>query len=55
MFKYFIRRLAFFPLALILIHFLGLSYAYIARPIRAARTPYLREQVENPLPLLVMY
>lgn len=55
MFKYIIRRLAIFPLALILIHFLGFSYAYIARPIRAARTPYLREQVENPLPLLVSY
>ena len=55
MFRYIVRRLAVFPLALILIHFLGFSYAYIARPIRAARTPYLREQVENPLPLLVTY
>lgn len=50
-----LRRLAIIPLALILIHFLGFSYAYIARPIRAARTPYLREQVENPLPLLETY
>ena len=50
-----LRRLAIIPLALILIHFLGFPYAYIARPIRAARTPYLREQVENPLPLLETY
>lgn len=50
-----LRRLAIIPLALILIHFLGFTYAYVARPIRAARTPYLREQVQNPLPLLETY
>jgi peptide/nickel transport system permease protein len=55
MFNYIIRRLAILPIAIILIHFLGFSYAYVARPIRAARTPYLREQVENPLPLLETY
>jgi peptide/nickel transport system permease protein len=55
MFRFILRRLAILPLALILIHFLGFTYAYVARPIRAARTPYLREQVNNPLPLLETY
>jgi peptide/nickel transport system permease protein len=55
MFRFILRRLAILPIALILIHFLGFTYAYVARPIRAARTPYLREQVDNPLPLLVTY
>ncbi len=55
MLRFILRRLAILPFALILIHFLGFSYAYVARPIRAARTPYLREQVNNPLPLLDSY
>lgn len=55
MLRYFLRRLAILPFALILIHFLGFSYAYIARPIRAARTPYLREQIGNQAPLLESY
>lgn len=55
MYRYIFRRLLIIPFALALIHFLGFSYAYIARPIRAARTPYLREQVDNPLPLLETY
>jgi ABC-type dipeptide/oligopeptide/nickel transport system permease component len=55
MLRYILRRLAILPLALILIHFLGFSYAYIARPIRATRTPYLREQIGNQAPLLESY
>jgi peptide/nickel transport system permease protein len=55
MLRFVLRRLAILPFALILIHFLGFSYAYVARPIRGARTPYLREQVNNPLPLLESY
>src|SRR4030042_162490 len=55
MLRFLLRRLAIIPFALILIHFLGFTYAYVARPIRAARTPYLREQVNNPLPLLESY
>jgi peptide/nickel transport system permease protein len=55
MFRFILRRLAILPIALILIHFLGFSYAYIARPIRAARTPYLREQIGNQAPLLDSY
>jgi len=55
MIRYILRRLAIIPFALLLIHFLGFAYAYIARPIRAAHTPYLREQVSNPAPLLTSY
>jgi ABC-type dipeptide/oligopeptide/nickel transport system permease component len=55
MLRFILRRLAILPIALVLVHFLGFSYAYFARPIRAARTPYLREEVENPLPLLETY
>jgi len=55
MLRFVLRRLAVLPIALILIHFLGFSYAYIARPVRAARTPYLREQVGNQIPLFDSY
>jgi ABC-type dipeptide/oligopeptide/nickel transport system permease component len=55
MLRFILRRLAILPIALVLIHFLGFTYAYVARPIRAARTPYLREQVSNPEPLLETY
>src|SRR4030043_680713 len=55
MFRFILRRLAILSIALVVIHFLGFTYAYVARPIRAARTPYLREQVNNPLPLLESY
>ncbi len=55
MLRFILRRLAILPVALVLIHFLGFSYAYIARPIRAANTPYLRQQVGNQAPLLVSY
>jgi peptide/nickel transport system permease protein len=55
MLRFILRRLVILPLALILIHFLAYSYAYIARPIRAANTPYLRQQVGNQAPLLQAY
>jgi ABC-type dipeptide/oligopeptide/nickel transport system permease component len=55
MLRYVLRRLAILPLALILIHFLGFTYAYLAKPIRAANTPYLRQQVGNEAPLLTSY
>jgi ABC-type dipeptide/oligopeptide/nickel transport system permease component len=41
MLRYLIRRLLLIPPALLLINFLGFAYAHYARPIRAARTPYL--------------
>ncbi len=42
MLRYIIRRLLLIPPALLLVNFLGFAYAHFARPIRAARTPYLR-------------
>jgi peptide/nickel transport system permease protein len=52
--RFVLRRLVVIPIALVLIHFLGFSYAHIAGPIRAARTPYVFVQPENP-PLLPTY
>lgn len=45
--RYILRRLLIIPVTLILIHFLAFAYATVARPIRAARTPYLRESIES--------
>ena len=45
--KFITRRLIIIPPALILVHFLAYAYAVLALPIRAARTPYLRGQVED--------
>ena len=55
MLRFLLRRIAILPLALVLIHFLGFSYAYIAKPLRAANTPYLRQQVGDQAPLLTAY
>jgi peptide/nickel transport system permease protein len=52
--RFVLRRLAIIPVALVLAHFLGYAYAYVARPIRAARTPYIFIQQESP-PLLPVY
>jgi peptide/nickel transport system permease protein len=45
--KFILRRLIIIPPALVLIHFLAYAYAVIALPIRAARTPYVREYIEE--------
>jgi peptide/nickel transport system permease protein len=55
MLRFILHRLAILPFALILIHFLAFSYAYIAKPLRAASTPYLRQQVGSQPPLLEAY
>lgn len=52
--RYILRRLLIIPFALILIHFLAFTYATLARPIRAARTPYLRETIQT-VPLVAAY
>jgi peptide/nickel transport system permease protein len=52
--RYILRRLFIIPPALLLIHFLGFAYAHVARPIRAARTPYVRELVD-PTPVWDVY
>ena len=48
------RRLIFLIPILFLIHFLGFSYAHVARPLRAARNPSLAGLIE-PSPLIPRY
>jgi ABC-type dipeptide/oligopeptide/nickel transport system permease component len=47
MIRFLARRILIIPIALVLIHFLAFTYAHFAGPIRAARTPYLRQQFDN--------
>lgn len=54
MIRYILRRLLFIPPALLLVNFLGFAYAHFARPLRAARTPYLPFVPESG-PLLPAY
>ena len=51
--KFIIQRLLIIPLLLLLVNFLGFTYAHYARPIRAERTPYV--QVEEAGPLMPEY
>ena len=51
--KFIIQRLLIIPFLLLLVNFLGFTYAHYARPIRAERTPYV--QVEEAGPLLPEY
>lgn len=51
--KFILQRLLIIPLLLLLVNFLGFSYAHYARPIRAERTPYV--QVEEAGPLIPAY
>jgi ABC-type dipeptide/oligopeptide/nickel transport system permease component len=53
--RFIIRRIAILPFALLLVHFLAFSYAYVARPIRAAHTPYYNRPASNSAPLLTSY
>ncbi|GAB4401622.1 MAG: hypothetical protein OHK0052_25080 [Anaerolineales bacterium] len=39
----------FIPLALLLVNFFGFTYAHYAKPLRAARTPYVRAEPAGPL------
>ena len=55
MIRFIIRRLVIIPPALLLLNFLGFSYAYLVRPQRAARTPYLRAILPDTGPLLPTY
>lgn len=49
MVKFVLQRLLIIPLLLLLVNFLGFTYAHYARPIRAARTPYVRAEEAGPL------
>ncbi len=53
MIRFILRRLLLIPIALILVNFLGYTYAHYARPLRAARTPFV--QVEEAPPLIPSY
>jgi len=53
--RFIIRRLVIIPPALLLLNFLGFSYAYLVRPVRAARTPYLRAILPDTGPLVPTY
>ncbi|UCE00209.1 MAG: ABC transporter permease [Chloroflexota bacterium] len=47
--KFVVQRLLVIPLLLLLVNFLGFTYAHFARPIRAARTPYVPSEESGPL------
>jgi peptide/nickel transport system permease protein len=49
MLRFILRRILIIPVALVLVNFLGFSYAHYARPIRAARTPYVPATEAGPL------
>lgn len=49
MLRFILRRLLLIPVALLLVNFLGFSYAHYARPLRAARTPYVAVPESGPL------
>ncbi len=51
--KFILQRILIIPVLLLLVNFLGYTYAHFARPIRAARTPYV--QVEEAGPLIPEY
>ena len=51
--KFILQRLLIIPLLLLLVNFLGFTYAHYARPMRAERTPYV--QVEEAGPLIPAY
>jgi peptide/nickel transport system permease protein len=47
--RFITRRLLLIPIALILVNFAGFTYAHYARPLRAARTPYVHSEPAGPL------
>lgn len=51
--RFLARRLLIIPLLLVLVNFLGFTYAFYARPLRAARTPFAA--VEDPGLLIPAY
>lgn len=47
--RFIAQRLLIIPILLMLVNFLGFAYAHYARPIRAARTPYVQAEEAGPL------
>lgn len=52
--RFIFRRLAVFPFAILLVHFLGFAYAHLIRPLRAFRNPFLASTTQSE-PLLPTY
>lgn len=52
--RFILRRLAIIPVALLLVHLAGFTYAHFAGPLRAARMPYVFIQLDPP-PLIPTY
>ncbi len=53
--RFILRRLILILPVTLLVNFLGFSYAHLVRPLRAAQTPYLVEEVVASGPLLDAY
>ena len=47
--RFLVRRFVFIPLILVLVNFLGFTYAHHARPLRAERTPLARVEESGSL------
>lgn len=47
--RFVVRRLVLIPVALLLVNFLGYTYAHYALPLRAEQTPYVRAEEAGPL------
>jgi peptide/nickel transport system permease protein len=47
--RFIIRRLIFIPIALLIVNFLGFSYAHFAKPLRSAQTPFRSAEEAEPL------
>ncbi|MDQ4075225.1 MAG: ABC transporter permease [Chloroflexota bacterium] len=56
MIRFILRRLLIVPLALLLVHFLGFTYALVAQRIQASRNPFVAPTFSaEPTPLLATY
>lgn len=47
--RFILRRLLLIPVALLIVNFLGFSYAHYAKPLRAEQTPFVRAEEAGPL------
>ena len=47
MIRFLLLRLAIIPPALLLINFLGYAYAFLVKPLRAIRNPYVAASIDS--------
>lgn len=47
--RFILRRLLLIPIALLIVNFLGFTYAHYAKPLRAEQTPFVRAEEAGPL------